>query len=437
MYNTYVFFSFFRYKKGSLNVWCNFEKKKVLITLTHKRPNRSYVNVKYLQSYQDFKQGIDIDIVRCLVINQVPKNKDPCEVFLVLTCNGSQNSCYEVRGICEKSNGPKNLSTLSLIKTDVNIETSMSASTFVHRTMNNDLKIIPLVKRRYFNRNLSYIHNPLYTMTFPLPDIKENEKWCMISLQKKFAFVLFADIPYSIKRTDIIDLIEVARNCKHTLVLEAKHFNQGNTDFKQNIYIAPNRGDKFFVGPFHKTENANIKILKYLNSVLVNCGWYDKGKDGEISPYCLWLTQVYKPTTDNNKQSLLLKNPTMTLELVTLDNNDDGSNHSNNNEDTDTKEAVNAATSDNTQDDDDDDDVVLVKDKEYIEKSDLKRYFITNVKGLGYIEGIQLPQSKIIDVKWPFSNNIQRYSKVEDALGGIQRFDCVFVIIYLTFTIFL
>lgn len=71
--------------------------------------------------------------------------------------------------------------------------------------------------------------------------------------------------------------------------------------------------------------------------------------------------------------------------------------------------------------DDDSDDVVIVNDKKPSCESLYRRYFVTNVKPLGYIAAYQLKGTKVIDVKWPNSTSIQRYSKAEDAVKVLER----------------
>lgn len=403
-------------------MWCNIKAKKVLITENHGRPTKHYVNVNFLENILPSIEQIDIDIIRCLITNKVPKNKDPSEVLLVLTWKGTY---FEVCGMCEKSCASVEGVSLSLMSSELNqelIEEKADASnceeTFLHKTMEDELKLIPLTRVTYPRQVLRYQYNPNNLMQVCLPAINKNQKWCMVKLANRFSYLKFTTIPYSINRADLNDLIKLAKASQQTLVLQSKYFNKGDpNEFKQNIYIIPNYQDRLFIGPYFKTDEAKIETLEYVNRVLVNTDLYSKMK-GELSQNCAWMIQVcnfsqtiqYNQTAiQTNRRSLLKSSITKpnskeTPELVIIDDDDSGD------------EDAQADSSDG-----DDDDVVLVKDKEYLEEGNLKRYLTTNVPGLGYIEAYQLPESKIVDVKWPFSNNIQRYSKIEDAVSGIQR----------------
>lgn len=413
----------FRYHNGSLQVWCNIKAKKVLVTEDHARPTKNYVNVNFLQHSLPNKEQIDIDIIRCLITNKVPKNKEPSEVLLVLAF---KSTYFEVCGICEKSRSSVESVSLSLMNSDLNQQlveekanASKSGETFLHKTMENELKLIPLSRETYQRQILRYQYNTNNLMQVCLPAINENQRWCMIKLTNRFSYLKFTTILYSINRADLNDLIDLAKTTQQTLVLQSKYFNKGDPNrFKQNIYIVPDYQDRLFVGPYLKTDEAKIETLEYVNRVLVNTDLYSKMK-GELSQNCAWVTQVSDLSKitqiPTNRRSLLKSSigkpkSKQALELVIIDD-DDSENEC---AQADTKSAYS----------DEDDDVVLVKDKEYLDEGNLKRYLTTNVPGLGYIEAYQLPGSKIVDVKWPFSNNIQRYSKMDDAVSGIQR--CAF-----------
>lgn len=426
------FFWFFRYKDGSLQVWCNLKAKKVLITTTNVRPNKTYMNVNFLQHCICNKEEISIEIIRCLMTYKVPKDKNPNEILIVLTFNDSNKKkpYYEVRGICEKDSAHSG-SSVSIIKSDLTNDVSTSAETFAHITMDNNVKMMPYIKRVFIDRLLTYHRNNTTSensqpvIQVPLPQINSNERWCMMSIVRKYSYIRFTDINYTIRREDITNLANIARKLQHTLILEARHFNQRNPAFQKNIYVVPTHKDRIFVGPYTNSETAKIETLDYLqrsSQVLVNTDLYCKIK-GELPTCCKWLRQIYNcdivaskiDEMASQKRSLLKQNAeTIKMpDLVVIDDDDD--------DDKNVEQASVEKTAQETAANDDDD-VVLVKDKEYIPQCNIKRYFVTNVKALGYIVGTQLSQSKIIDVFSPTTNSMVRHSKPEAAVETLERF---------------
>lgn len=376
--------------------------------------------MNFLQYSLPNKEQMDIDTIRWLITDKVPRNRSAKDVLLVLRF---KQTCWEVCGICERnpSTSEEDVS-LSLINTDLNEQQAEDEANeqgfdqaLVHKTMNNELAHVPLIREDHERRVLMYQPNcegmsakQLQAMSVPLPEINEEQRWCMVSLTSKFSYLAFPCINYSINLTNLRDLVTFAWGAQQTLVLESKFFNTEDPEkFKHNIYVVPNFQDRIFIGPYGRTEESKVETFDYVNSVLVNTDLYRKMK-GEITHTCIWLIQV--PNAPSTKQQSLLKDglkiqvKKQTPDLVVIDD-----------------DSENEAVPENKSSSSDDDDVVLVKDKEYLEEGDLKRYFVTNVQGLGYIEAYQFTDSKIVDVKWPFTNNIQRYSKEEDAVVGVQR----------------
>lgn len=390
----------------------------MLITENRTRPAKNYLNLNFLQHSLPNKEEFDIEIIRCLLTDTVPKNKNPKEILLVLSFKGRY---FEVCGICEKSRSCEDSVSLSLISTDLNQQTNeekeeetVIAEMFVHRTVDGQLKSLPLIRETYERRVLCYQNNRGRVIHIPLPSINQNQRWCVVKLAKRCSYLQFSAINYTILHNDLSDLVKMVKNNNQTVVIKSNYCCKENPKmFNHDIYVVPNCQDMIFIGPYLKTEDAQIETLDYVHQVLVNTDLYSKMK-GELSNNCAWMIQLShtpKFTVKTTQRSLLKSSfkesrPKPMPDLVVID--DDSDNESNN------KSAESNG--------DDDDDVVLVKDKEFLEEGDLKRYLVTNVPGLGYIEVCQLPDSKIIDVKWPFTNNIQRYSKMEDAIPGIQRY---------------
>lgn len=397
-----------RFKNKSLRVWYLTKPGVMKIAITRGIcPGVGYKDINLIDQQEE---ELNIDIVQWLITDEVPKNKNAKEIMVVC----KQRSNYlEVCGICEKNSSSQENVSLSLIDSSVNVAAkqernylSKRAETFIHKTIDQKIKLLPLIKESFNNQVLicdQETKKQHEAMTVSLPPITSDERWCMVDWNSVFSYLSFPSINYTIALSDIRDLVNVARKSQQTIVLDSKIFNKDNYEkFKHNIYIVPTYQDRIFVGPYTKSEEANIETLIFVSHT--SC-MYRKYKS-KFTRNCCWLTQELSTAINQSSPSKPLENtspekPAEMEEPVVID--DDG------------------VTSEKPNNSDDDDDVVLVKDKEFLSEPDLNWYFVTNVTGLGYISAYQIANSKIIDVKWPGNTSIQRYSKEEDAVIGLEK----------------
>lgn len=346
---------------------------------------------------------------------------------------------------------------------------------FEHTNVNNIKKCIPIVWLECVHQTININkptngegNSPQLVLEVPLPSIDSNFKWYILNLKSRYSYVLLnrMKVCYTIGRADLLRATYLAKERGKTLFLKSEEFGKDYEHSFFGIYAVPNYKDGVFIGPYFKHTTLDVETSNYHKTHLVNTELFNRKKGQVYQSNGRWAIQVSRKKGDNEAPKLeknaannnvtskltesgrsLLKNGNKSqieaaksekTEITSkeLKNCKESVNHDNddviivNNKYSPSKNLIQTNTQENKQikktqnladDVNDSDDVVIVNENEPSHKSISRRYFITNVKSLGYIGGYQIKGSKVIDVKWPGSPNIQRYSKVEDAIKVLER----------------
>ncbi|XP_008192632.2 uncharacterized protein ocm [Tribolium castaneum] len=251
-----------------------------------------------------------------------------------------------------------------------------------HKDMHNHKKTLVLTikevpKRRiYFDKD-----SPGDDFIVPLPRVHKFCRWRMIYLNSDFSYLNFTKSNYSIKYTDLLDVVKMASTVRSTITLRNQEIRQFYKTYTFGIFCVPDHQDRIFVGPYLKTENHNVETLRYLQGKLIDTETFNKiigKKFNERSP--VWL---YETLPRNSIPDGLVIDITEDDEVP----NDVSSEPSSRN--------LLCPPF-----------VTALSDEELKAKHSINRYIVTNIPYLGYFGACQR-DSKEIEVFWP--NNTRGY----------------------------
>lgn len=451
-----------RYQQGMLQVWFSplSTSTKIIVTEDNQCPYNSYVNItNFEQTYN--KHLIRVDIVRWLVSKSVPGNKNPSNIFAILTFRKTN---WEICGICEKNGvvtkDKSDAMSISLINASASSDESAiqkREGVFKHKTVDGSRKYIPLINEEFCYRRLtikqhddedpSHLDKNNVFLRLPLPSIGETHKWYMLHLKTGYSYISFPRNSYTIRHKDLLKAISVAKENGKTVVLKSEELHKHYSHLHFGIYAVPDYDDKIFIGPYLINEKRAVETLGFVSdnkSVLVKTDLYYKmtGQGKRCSGRWLIPAATESAETVTNKvvksppsilrgRSLLKSNMLVQsksteaekpeIESTKAQSSHDTINNTLNNIAKD-KQKISVDSQDpNSITIDSDDDVLIVNNEQPVYQSANRKYIITNVHALGYVEAYQFKDTKVIDVKWPYSKNIKRYSKPEDAIRLFER----------------
>ncbi|RZC32399.1 hypothetical protein BDFB_003952, partial [Asbolus verrucosus] len=271
-------------------------------------------------------------------------------------------------------------------------------------------KTLVLTNKEFIKRKLYFVDKKSETnKTFfaPLPKVTKKFKWRMIYLNSDFSFLSFVRANYSIKYTDLMDVVKMSSNIKSTITLRNKEFSDHYKHPIFGIFCVPDYQDRLFVGPFMPLEKHNIETLRYLQGKLIDTQIFNKmvGKQiDEKGPMWLYETPP-RPLLPND---IIID--------ITQDDDMDG---------TDDDVCI-IDGNEETEDYEQDFIVESLLCPPFIEKLTLEelkakkvnRYIITNIPHLGYFGACQR-DSKAIEVFWPDDVRGYRFPNVTFAKNSL------------------
>ncbi|XP_044253933.1 uncharacterized protein LOC123004646 isoform X2 [Tribolium madens] len=168
-----------------------------------------------------------------------------------------------------------------------------------HKDMHNHKKTIVLTHKELVKRRV-YLENDALgsEMVLPLPRVQKSCRWRMIYLNSDFSYLNFTKSNYSIKYTDLLDVVKMASTVGSTIILRNQEIRQFYKNFMFGIFCVPDYQDRIFVGPYFQSEKHNIETLRYLQGKLIDTETFNKiigKKVNEKGP--VWVYEVLCPNS--------------------------------------------------------------------------------------------------------------------------------------------
>jgi hypothetical protein len=268
-----------------------------------------------------------------------------------------------------------------------------------HKDRHNKNKTLVLTNKEFVKRKLYYGEGT--EIAAPLPKVGKHFRWRMIYLNSDFTFLSFVKPDYSIKYTDLMDVVKMSNNIKSTITLRNREFSDHYKHPMFGIFCVPEFEDRLFIGPYLPTEQHSIETLRYLQGKLIDTQIFNKMVGKKVNEKCpLW---IYESLTKSKNLS-----NTIVIDITEDDDEVSGS-----------VGDVDADVSDGNKDVGSDymsncllcPPFVEELTQEEVKSRHINRYIVTNIPHLGYFGACQR-DSKAIEVFWPNETKGYRFPNV-------------------------
>ncbi|XP_063912739.1 uncharacterized protein Ocm [Zophobas morio] len=290
-----------------------------------------------------------------------------------------------------------------------------------HKDMNNQSKTLVLTNKVFNHRKLYFTKDDVKgtEINIALPSVSKNCKWRMIYLNSDFSFLTFVTVNYSIKYTDLLDVVKMSSNIKSTITLRNKEFSDTFKHPLFGIYCVPDYQDRLFIGPYASSEKHSVETLRYLQGRLIDTQIFNKmvGRNvSEKNPVWLYESPP-RPISLPNGLVIDITEDDEAHEVTVVDLDSDSSEEA---QDTTSKSQVSTSkVLENS--------LLFPPFVEELTQDELKsrhsinRYIMTNIPHLGYFDARQR-DSKAIEVFWPDGSRGYRFPNVTFAKNLLTRY---------------
>lgn len=333
---------------------------KILITQSAKAPEKDMVDLKMRKDLP-----VSLDFLKWLKQCELPADKNPDNLYIVLVSTKIEK-CWEIFGI---SNISKKLTPNG----------------------NSNSKA-----ERYFIEDAKYSAIKLYSSEektidiVSLPTMKEYVKWRKMQLKSNFTFMFLHRFDLRVKYNVLLGMAKDAQNSKRTKCLYVPY----NKSDKYGLYAVPECNDCVYLGPYKLHEREDFDTLRYVNRELISTDQFDKMLNNGPQSKGSWF---YSSIMHTCMYKSILRNKWPTKYRIKV-----------NGKEIDLSSITSALNKD----------VVLFNGNK-IKVGSERRFLITNVRNLGYVDTFIMPSKQIV-ICWPDIRRPKLFSTEMQALQWFQ-----------------
>ncbi|XP_031338921.1 uncharacterized protein LOC116167639 isoform X1 [Photinus pyralis] len=395
-----------KFESGDYQLWYRICRENSLVTLTEndKRPSPLHINLQNFLKYDKNTLPLEryCNVVRYVIKRQTPSGipKDKILALVLETKGGIWNIC----GLCEKNQSSKtDQFTASIIEFYDGVQDIMNDDGREKQSGKSTKKEISMGRKIFAAKSIvpkNDMGNKDKILQVRLPDLQRSEKWLVVPFKIIFSQLCFTRCNGSIGFDEITKATTVACTDSVTIAIKSNRLRRTYSHNKFGVYYDYTNSDKLFIGPYHHTENHDVKFMVYVNSSLVEAqGFFENSSASASHWYC-----GYVEVTDGDDDVEFVPTSESLIDLTCDSENEDSSYNPN---------ELNSKKS-----------VAQLEEVsqlcEYYKPVGDPRYIVTNITELGYLPAYLHGESLDV-VLCPITKTPRRFSNWKIALGLIRR----------------